>query len=175
MKIKKLGRAVVIATAAFFAIATMSGAFALPPIQDEFSQCLDNAAGGDPLNVDVAMRIKCCKQAGGAWVELYDADGNVVDAFCDGAEEVYDPEASRSIGTVDPALLDGVVSATAISVASDPTPAPAAVSDTPAGSASVERTAADEASLEPAASEPAPTPTPAPKKIKRKHHHRRHH
>jgi hypothetical protein len=172
MKLKRIGRVAVIATAASFAIATMSGAFALPPIQDEFNQCLDNATGGDIESIDVAKRISCCKQAGGAWVEIYDPDGNVIDGFCDGAEEVYEPEEAQALGTVNPAAL-GQISGDLVIVASDPTPAPAAVSDPSRVPAEVSDTPEDSASVEPAASDP----TPAPKQIKRKHHrkHNRRH
>ena len=167
MKLRNAGRVIATTVVASFAAATMSGAFGLPPIQDEFQQCLDNATGGDIESIDVAKRIGCCKQAGGSWVEIYDADGNVVDGFCDGAEEVYEPEeVRRPSRTVNPAVLEGAVSAEAVSVASDPEPAAASVSAEPADTASIERAASDPA--------PLPAEEPAPKKIKRKHHHRRH-
>jgi hypothetical protein len=34
-----------------------------------------------------ADRERCCAYAGGSWVEIYDADGEVTDAFCHEAEE----------------------------------------------------------------------------------------
>ena len=169
MKLKRTGRVAVIATASFFAIATMSGAFALPPVQDEFMQCLDNATGGDIESVDVAKRIGCCKQAGGSWVEIYDADGNVVDGFCDGAEEVYEPEEESSIvgQQINPAALDNLVSGSAVVVASDPTPAPAEVAAAPESGSVIENAPSDPS--------PAPDAQPAPEKVKRhRHHHRRH-
>jgi hypothetical protein len=150
MKLRNAGRVIATTAAAVFAIAAMGGAFATSV--ESFNSCMENRPDTD----DIATRISCCKEAGGAWVEIYDADGNVVDAFCDGGEEVYEPEEVRTPPrTVNPAVLDRAVSATPISVASDDP--------------------ADSASLERAASDPTPAPSPAPKKIKRKHHHRRHH
>jgi hypothetical protein len=163
MRLRNAGRVIATTTVAIFAAASMGGAFATS-IQENFGSCMENT-GQEPPG-DLADRIRCCKDSGGAWVEIYDADGNVVDAFCDGAEEVYEPEEVRPTRTVNPAVLDGAISATPISVASEPTPAPASVSAEPADAASIERAASDPA--------PAPADEPAPKKIKRKHHHRRH-
>ena len=171
MKITNAGRVIATTVVAAFAAATMSGAFALPPIQDEFNQCLDNATGGDIESIDVAKRIGCCKQAGGAWVEIYDADGNVVDGFCDGAEEVYEPEESRQVPNLNPAVRDNEVQATALD------PAPAAdvngeSKDTSAIASPCEPT--DAPAVEAAASDPAPAaPAEAPAKVKR-HRHRHH-
>jgi hypothetical protein len=180
MKLRNAGRVIATATASVFAVAVMGGAFATSV--DRFNYCMENKPDPD----DIGARISCCKEAGGAWVEIYDADGNVVDAFCDGGEEVYEPEEVRTLPTVKPGLLDGAISGTFISVASDPARAPAAVSvsdpapaaasvsDPAPAPASVSDNPTDSASLEPAASDPTPTPSPAPKKIKRKHRHRRH-
>lgn len=182
MKVRNAGRLLVTSTAAVVAISVMGGA--LGTSVERFNYCMENQADTD----DIATRIHCCKEAGGAWVEIYDPDGNVVDAFCDGGEEVYEPEENAQGLTVAPGALGNVVG-TAV-VATVPSPSPVAVGDQsappPAPASADEGTnpvslegsapgaQADSGSLGAASSEPAEDSSPAPKKIKRKHRrHRR--
>ncbi len=168
MKLRNAGRMAVTMTAAVFAISAMGGAFGTS-VQQEFGECMDNATGGEPFGTD-AQRLACCKQAGGAWVEIYDADGYVIDAFCDGAEEVYEPEEVRPTRTVNPAVLDNVVSGAIVVATSEPTPTPAPASRNESSSSGV----VEEISSEPTpASDPAPAAEPK-KKGKGKNKHRRH-
>ena len=80
MRFKNVGRAIATATAALFAIAAMGGAFGMTKAE-HFYDCMENTNGS------AADRERCCAYAGGSWVELYDADGEVIDAFCHEAEE----------------------------------------------------------------------------------------
>jgi hypothetical protein len=90
MKLRNAGRAVVTVTAAVFAISVMGGALGTQ-IQQDFYDCLE------PTNGTPAARQRCCTYAGGAWVEIYDENGDVKDAFCDGAEAgVEDEEEVRT-------------------------------------------------------------------------------
>jgi hypothetical protein len=184
MKLRNAGRLVVTSTAAVLAISVMSGALATTV--ERFNYCMEN----QPDTESVTTRISCCKEAGGAWVEIYDADGNVIDGFCDGAEEVWEPdEVRRPLPTIDPAALDHLISGSAVVVSSDPTPAPASSGEAertvePASSDGAEETSSDpapasgeEISSDPAPAsdeEIAPAPAPEPKKGKGKHKHRRH-
>ena len=90
-------------TAAAFALAMASGASATK-IQDDFFGCMENT-GQEPPG-DLTDRIRCCKEAGGDWVEIYDGDGNTIDGFCNGAEEVFEEESLGSVILPGGALLE---------------------------------------------------------------------
>jgi hypothetical protein len=175
MKLRNAGRLVVTSTAAVLAISLASGAFATTV--ERFNYCMENQSDTD----SVATRISCCKEAGGAWVEIYDPDGNVVDGFCDGAEEVYEPEEARPIRTANPALLDNVVSGGLVVGSTDPTPAAERGSD---GSGSLAQVESEPTPAPEIVSEDPSSPSleeaevgsdPAPKKVKRKHRQRSRH
>ena len=80
MRLRNVGRAIAATTAAVLGIAAMSGALGMTT-DESFRNCMENTSGSD------AARESCCAEAGGSWVEIYDQNGNVSDAFCDDAEE----------------------------------------------------------------------------------------
>ena len=92
MSLKNTIRVLVATTAAAFAFGAANIALGTQT-QHDFYDCLE------PTNGSSAARQKCCTYAGGAWVEIYDENGDVKDAFCDGAEAGVEEEEVRTTRT----------------------------------------------------------------------------
>jgi hypothetical protein len=162
MRGKRIAKASVLVVALATGWAIASGALAaVSQRQQDYMKCVDGSVRTD-------TKQACCALVGGTWIEIYDADGQVVDQGCtsDNGNDLEDGSLLESNPAIAPGVLDNVVSG---AVGADPTP-----SADPAPALESEGTPAESGTIEQDGDDAVSTPAPAPEKLRRKHKHRRH-